>query len=123
ANVADAERRSADDGNGEDRVEEPGEKELVGDPGDDAFLGKDELPGIDTDEIARPQRQHHRQIEDGLPAPAGIARRIVGNGKSDESGGERYGSRHQQAAPDDVEVGETEELGIGLKRELALDQT
>ena len=43
--------------------------QLVGEPGDDAFLGEDQLPGIDLDEIARPQRQHDAEIEEGLPRP------------------------------------------------------
>src|SRR3990172_7945956 len=33
-------------------------------PGHDAFLGQDELPGVDLDEIARPQRHHHRAQND-----------------------------------------------------------
>ena len=35
-------------------------------PGDDAFLGQDQLPGIDPHQIARPQRQHDRQVQQRL---------------------------------------------------------
>ena len=52
-------------------------------PGDDAFLREDQLPGIDLDQIARPQRQHHAQVEGGLPAAPRIARGEIGDGKGD----------------------------------------
>src|SRR5262249_55645369 len=54
ADVGYRERRTADDRQLQDPVENAAEPDQVEEPGDDAFLGQDQLPGIDADEIVRP---------------------------------------------------------------------
>ena len=94
----------------------------LGEPGDDAFLGQDQLPGVDLDEIARPQRHHHREIEQRLGPAARIARRVIGDRKGDDRAGERDERRHHHRAQDDLEVGLLEQLLVGRERELVDDE-
>ena len=95
---------------------------LLGQPADDALLGEDQLPGIDLDQVARPQGQHDEKIEGGLPLPAGIARGIVGDREGHDGAGDGDGDGHDQRAEDDVEVGQPKEFGIGRQRELVDDE-
>ena len=98
------------------------EPEPADDPVEDAFLGEDQLPRIDTDEIARPQRQGDRDIEEGLDPAAGVARRVVGDREGDDGAGQRYRRRHHHGADDDVEIGRLQQFAIGLQRELVDDE-
>ena len=52
----------------------------------------------------------------------GVARRVIGDRKGDDGGGERHGGRHQHGADDDVEIGGPEKFAIGLERELVVDE-
>ena len=79
--------------------------QLVEDPGEDAFLGEDQLPGIDLDQIARPERQHDAEIEQRLPFSLRMARGIIGDGEGDEGGGQGDESSHDHRAHDDIEIG------------------
>ena len=122
ADVADRQRRPADHREREDRIEQPGQVQLAGEPGEDAFLGEDQLPGVDAHQIARPERQHDAEIEERLPAPARIAGGEIGDREGDDRRGDRDQRRHRDGAEDDVEIGRRKKLGIGRKRRLVDDQ-
>ena len=96
--------------------------QLGEDPGEDALLGEDQLPGIDLDEIARPQGQHDAEIEDRLPFALGVTRRIIGDREADGGGKQRDGRGHDHRAQDDVEIRRPQQFGIGGQREFVIDQ-
>ena len=118
----DRQRIAADHRQRQPGIEQPRQVQLLEQPGEDAFLGEDQLPGVDLDQIARPQRQHDAEIEQRLPFAARIARRVVGDREGDDRRGERDHRRHRHGADDDVEVRRPQQLAIGLERELAVDQ-
>src|SRR3569623_2828879 len=85
-------------------------------PGDGAFLGQDQLPGIDPDQVVRPERQHDRDIEYRLAAWPGIARHVIGKWEGDSAAGRRYDRRGQGGAADAAEAGLVEETAIARQR-------
>ena len=87
--------------------------ELFGNPGDDAFLGKNELPGIDLDEIARPERHHHCKVKQRFESAFCITGGKIGDGKSDRRGGEGHQCGHGDGAHNDLEIRLFKELRIG----------
>ena len=116
--IADRQRIAADDRQRQPGVEQPRQMQLGEQPGEDALLGEDQLPGIDLDQIARPQRQHDAEIEQRLPCAPRIARGVVGDREGDDGRGQRDQRRHGDGAQDDVEIGGLQQLAIGLQREL-----
>ncbi|MNT63246.1 hypothetical protein D3C72_2010460 [compost metagenome] len=94
AGIADRERVAADDGERQPGIEQPQQMQLSQEPGDDAFLGQNQLPRIDLDEIARPERQHDAEIEQHLPFSLRVARGVIGDREGDERRGERHDCRH-----------------------------
>ena len=91
-------------------------------PGEDALLGEDELPGIDADEIARPERQHDPEIEEDLPAAARVAGSEVGDRERDDRRRDGDERGHRDGADDDVEIGRRQKLRVGRERRLVDDQ-
>ena len=95
--------------------------DLLEQPVEDAFLGEDQLPRINLDQIARPQRQHDAEIEQRLPFAPGVARRDIGDGEGDDGRGDSDVGSHRNGADDDVEVLRLQQFAIGLERELMDD--
>ena len=118
AEVRGGQRRAADHRQREHGLEQPAEAEPLGEPGHDALLGEDELPRVDAHEIARPERQHHPEVEQRLQPEARAAHHEVGEREGEHGRRHRHGGRHRSGAHEDVEVGRAEELAVGGEREL-----
>ena len=95
--------------------------QYVEEPMNGAFLGKDQLPRIDADQIVRPERQHDGDIEERLGAAAGKARHVIGKWKGNDAGDCRHDCSHHDRAPDDGKIGRREEPRIGVERRVIDD--
>ena len=119
AEVGDRQGRPADHRQRQHGIEQPGEPGPGERPADDALLGQDQLPGIDPDQIARPERQHDREVEQRLGPAGRVARHQVGDRKADQRGAQRDRERHADRAQDDVEVGTRgQKVSVGAERQL-----
>jgi hypothetical protein len=103
-------------------IQQPQQVELGEGPCEDAFLGEDQLPGVNLDEIARPERQHDAEIENGLPFSLGITSRVIGDREGDQCRKQRHRGSHQHRADDDVKIRVRQQLPVRRKRELVIDQ-
>ena len=70
----------------------------------DAIFRQQQRPGIGFDDIARPHRQHHGDIEKRLHLATGIAGHIPGHRQCQNRAGDRYRQRHHQGTENDVVV-------------------
>ena len=106
----------------EQPVEDAAQAETVRQPGDDAFLSENQLPGVDAHQIARPEREHDGEVEQPLDAVGGVARHVICQRKSDQRAGDGDGCRHANRPQHDVDVRLNEQLLIGARRETADDR-
>ena len=118
-----AQRIAADHRDREYGVEHRRQMQLREHPVDDALLGQDQLPRIDLDQIARPQRQHDREVEQRFPAPLDVACGHIGDRERHDHRGERHRRGHQHRSDDDIGILRLEQLRIGRERELAHHQS
>jgi hypothetical protein len=108
-------------GQAEDSVKQSGEAGLGEEPTDDALLGEDQLPGVDTHDVARPERHDHTQGEEHTHTGRGIARHEIGQWERQQSICYGNHSCHAGGAQHNVHVSRAEEVGVCLERELAHD--
>ncbi len=115
----DRQRRSADQRQREPAVEEDRESRVVDDPRENSLLGEDQLPGVDADEIARPERQDDREVEQRPPPAGSVEGHVEGERKGEDHRRDGHRRRHGDGAQDDVEIRPAGESGVGFEGEAA----
>ena len=98
-------------------VDEPdAHEELVQRP----RLAQDRLPGVDPEQVARPERDDDREEHDALPAPAHVAHEEVRERQGDGQPGQGHGRPHEQGLEERPDVrGLVEEPGVVVGVQLA----
>ena len=93
--------------------------QLLRGPRDRALARQQQLPRVQPHQVARPQRQHHRDVQQRLLRAARMARHVVRERKAEHGAGQRDAHRHRDRAPRGVDVGAFGERDEVLQREFA----
>ena len=84
-------------------------------PVEHAIAGEDGPPRIDSDQVARPERQHHGEQQEGADARAGDPGRVIGDWNRQDDVG--HGDRQRDADRPDgdraVDVDLNKKLVVG----------